>query len=114
MAYDVRTADRAIRDAEEYYAYIRENSHDSHAADAWWSGLFSAIETLEQLPARCPLIPEHSDLRRPIHHLIYESHRILFEIVDKTVRVYRVYPAAARPLRSLDQQPQPGKPGRSS
>jgi plasmid stabilization system protein ParE len=104
LAFDVRIADAAIRDAEEYYAYIREHSHDGLAAQNWWDGLLDAIATLERYPARCTFVAERVAVGLQIRQLLYASHRILFDIAHETVRIHRIYPAAGRPLRTLQQR----------
>jgi plasmid stabilization system protein ParE len=94
-----------MRDAEEYRAFILSRSHDKLSADAWWRGLFDAIATLETLPARCKHIPEQKRFSKPLHQLLYESHRIIFEIHPKHVQILRVYHSAQRPLTSLRRRP---------
>jgi len=34
--------------------------------------------SLEELPSRCPLIPEATQFPTELRHLIYHSHRIIF------------------------------------
>ncbi|QMV18246.1 type II toxin-antitoxin system RelE/ParE family toxin [Granulicella sp. 5B5] len=99
----------AMRDAEEYHAYILGQSHDNIAANQWWDGLFKAIASLETLPARCPRIEERGNFRHPLRQLLYASHRILFWVDAKTVHVLRIYPSSGRPLQSLQQRPKHGK-----
>jgi len=99
-----------MRDAEEYREYILRQSNDSMAADAWWFGLFEAIISLETLPGRCPQIEERDHFDLPLQQLLYASHRILFWIDGHTVHIARVYPSAARALRSLRQRPKHRNP----
>ena len=51
-----------------------------------------AIYSLEELPERCPLVPEHEEFSLEIRHLIYFSHRVIFRVELKANRVviYRV------------------------
>jgi len=110
LAYVVKVTDPAARDAEEYRAYILRQSNDSVTADAWWFRLLEAILSLENLPGRCPRIEERDNFDLPLQQLLYASHRILFWIEGQTVTVARIYPSAARPLRSLRQRPKHSNP----
>jgi hypothetical protein len=109
MSYKVQVAATARREAEAYHLYIVKKSNDNLPADMWWNGLLDALDTLRSLPARCPRIPEQDKFDSPLYQLLYASHRIIFGIDKDVVRVFRVYPAASRPLRSLRQRPKHGK-----
>jgi hypothetical protein len=105
LAYRVDIAAAALRDAREYHQYILKRSHDRLPADDWFNGLMTAVDTLEDLPARCPHIPEQKDFRAPLYQLLHASHRIIFRIDNNVVRVLRVYHSALRPLKTLHQRP---------
>jgi plasmid stabilization system protein ParE len=105
----VNVTDTAREEAERYAGFIQRRSNDDVASHQWWNGLLDAILSLESLPARCPRIPEQDNFDFPLHQLLYASHRIIFRIDAEVVRVLRVYPAAARPLRSLNQRPRRAK-----
>jgi hypothetical protein len=87
-----------------YRQFILENSNDSIAADDWANGLFAAAQTLQNIPARCPRIPEQKRFAEEVHQLLYASHRLLFWVEANTVHILRVYPCAGRPLASLHQR----------
>ena len=110
MPYRVEIAAAALRDAEEYRIFIRSRSHDDLPAEKWWDGLMTAIDSLAAVPARCALIPEQNRFSVRLHHLIYASHRIIFRVDPKVVRVVRVYHSALRPLTDLRQRPRHTKP----
>lgn len=65
---------------------------DPEAAERWFRGLIHAIYSLEELPERCPVIPEQAEFSFEIRHLVYFSHRIIFRVdpTAKRVIVYRV------------------------
>jgi toxin ParE1/3/4 len=105
MPYRVQVATAARREAENYHLFILNQSHDSLPADSWWNGLLDALDSLRSLPARCPRIPEQHRFDLPLYQLLYASHRIIFRIDPKVVRVVRVYHSAKRPLTSLRQRP---------
>jgi toxin ParE1/3/4 len=97
----VEVTDPAYADAQEYFEFIREHSHDDEAAVSWWNGLLDAMQTLESLPGRCARIPEHKKFSRQLHQLLYQSHRIIFEVESELVTVLRIYHASRRPLKTL-------------
>jgi len=53
--YNVEITAAAERDVEEIWIYIADNSPEN--ATAFIIRLEEQIDTLEQLPDRCPLIP---------------------------------------------------------
>ena len=46
------------RHAEDYVRFIRDVRKEPEAAERWFHGLVEAIHSLEELQARCPVIPE--------------------------------------------------------
>src|SRR5437868_1251467 len=78
LAYLVDITEPALADAEEYVRFIRDVKKEPEAAERWFRGLVQAIYSLEELPERCPVVPEHEEFSFEIRHLIYYSHRIIF------------------------------------
>ena len=93
MAFQVDITEPALVDAEEYVRFIRDVKKEPEAAERWFRGLVRAIYSLEDLPERCPVIPEQEEFPFQIRHLIYFSHRIVFRVERETDRVVvlRVY-----------------------
>ena len=54
-----RSAEREIAEAEEWIA-----ADSPAAAGRWIDGLLAALETLEIMPARCPLAPEIKTMQK--------------------------------------------------
>ena len=104
MAYLVDITEPALADAEEYVRFIRDVKKEPEAAERWFSGLVQAIYSLEELPERCPAVPEHEEFSFEIRHLIYFSHRIIFrvELETKRVVVYRVHHGSRQALGEGD------------
>ena len=100
MAFQVDITETALTDAEEYVRFIRRNGSDPNAADRWFRGLGEAINSLGELPERCPMIPEQEDFSLELRHLIYYSHRIIFRVQQDANRVivYRVYHGSRREI----------------
>lgn len=92
MAFQVDISDPAIADAEDYVRLIREVHKEPESAERWFRGLVRAIYSLEDLPERCPIIPEQSEFAFEIRHLIYFSHRIIFRVdqTAKRVIIFRI------------------------
>lgn len=106
MEFQIEISEPALTDAEEYVAYIREIHKEPEAAAHWFRGLIQAIYSLENLPQRCPMIPEQAAFPFEIRHLIYHAHRIIFRIekVERRVVIYRVYHGSRRSL-GMDDLP---------
>jgi toxin ParE1/3/4 len=99
MAYEVRLAKRAIDDLRHIYKTIEADT--SHAADAWFQGLESAIFSLETHPARGAITPERPHLR----HLLYGNkphiYRILYSVSEnpKVINVVQIRHGARDALK---------------
>ncbi len=105
MAYRVEILPAAASDAEEAFVWWRGRAPD--AADAWVLGLLDAIFSLEELPHRCPVVPESEAVGVEIRQLLYGKapnvYRIYFRVVgEDTVRVLRIRHGARRHLPSQE------------
>jgi plasmid stabilization system protein ParE len=88
VKYNVEITVAAERDVEEIWSYITDDSPEN--ASAFIIRLEEQIETLEQLPERCPLIPENEQLGTSYRHLLHGAHRTIFRIAGKTVYILRI------------------------
>jgi plasmid stabilization system protein ParE len=104
LAFQVDITEPALVDAEDYVRFIREVGKQPEAAERWFRGLVRAIYSLEELPERCPVIPELEDFSFEIRHLIYFSHRIVFRVERDRNRVvvFRVYHGSRQALAEGD------------
>jgi plasmid stabilization system protein ParE len=95
MAYRVSLTAPAESDAYAAFERIREAA-PMHA-ERWLTGLFKAILSLDQIPARCPLIDEAKELGFPARHLLYGKGRGVYRIIfhiredEQHVRVLRIW-----------------------
>jgi len=102
MAYDVRILPRAERDLDELFEEI--NVQYSEAALKWYGGLAEAIFSLQDHPARCPIIRKRDRLR----HLLYGEkpnvYRVIFRILERqeTVEVLHIHHGARGILKASD------------
>lgn len=80
-------------------------------AEKWLVRLFAAIDTLEEAPARCPVIPEAAELGFPARHLLYGRgsgvYRIIFHIREEEqhVRILRIWHSSRHAITSEDVEP---------
>jgi plasmid stabilization system protein ParE len=88
IKYNVEITPAAEGDVEEIWTYIAGDSPEN--ATAFILRLEEQIDTLEQLPERCPLIPENEQLGTPYRHLLYGAYRTIFRISGKTVYILRI------------------------
>ncbi len=79
--YTVNITDEVDASIRHAFFYIYERSPQN--AINWLRGLYQAIDTLENMPERCPLIREHDAFEAQVRNLIYRSHRIIFTINDE-------------------------------
>jgi toxin ParE1/3/4 len=87
MAYRVDLTARATRDLRRIYRTI--NVADSEQARMWFSGLETAVLSLEEHLGRSPVTPEDGGLR----HLLYGHRRSVYRIIyriDERIRVVTV------------------------
>lgn len=104
MGFQIDITEPALEDAEEYVLFIRIRKKEPEAAARWFRGLVHAIYSLEELPERCPIIPEQRHFPIEIRHLQYFSHRIIYSIDAEAQRVliYRIYHGARGALTAPD------------
>jgi plasmid stabilization system protein ParE len=95
--YEVITLLRAERDMEA--AYRRMMRDAPSGADQWYEDISAAIDSLGEMPERCPLAPEASFFKQEVRHLILGSYRILFTVGERHVRVMTVRHSSRKPLR---------------
>lgn len=98
MDYDVEIMPAALADAEAYVQFLEDEHGAPEYAEQWWDGLIAAFLSLEKMPRRCPFIPERRHFEGEIRHLIYQSHRIIFQVSETKVTILRIYHSARRPL----------------
>ena len=109
MAYRISFTAPAEADAYAAYEYVRKAAPES--AEKWLRGLFLIVQTLEEMPTRCPLIPEAEEIGHQARHLLYGKrkgiYRIIFDIEEQSeegprVRVLRVWHGARDAITAQD------------
>jgi plasmid stabilization system protein ParE len=95
MAYRVSLSALAEADADAAFQRIRKAVPTR--AEKWLKGLFATILSLDEMPVRCPLIPEAAELGFSARQLLYGKgrgvYRIIFHIQEEEqqVRVLRIW-----------------------
>ena len=94
MKYRTELTGTAKADIRETMLWLRDNRSPG-AADRWLAGLSRAIQTLERLPGRCPLIRESNRFPQEVRELLYgrkkaSKYRIIYTIIESTVYVLYV------------------------
>jgi plasmid stabilization system protein ParE len=97
MSYQVVIEDEAEQEMKEAAQWIAQFAPETAAQ--WYFDMATAIETLQDSPARCPLAPESRTFGEDIRHLIVGKYRILFLIDDEIVKVLRVRHGRQNTLR---------------
>ncbi|NJL54493.1 MAG: type II toxin-antitoxin system RelE/ParE family toxin [Leptolyngbyaceae cyanobacterium RM2_2_4] len=89
----------SVAEAEADGAFLRLSQVTSPArASQWYSGLLQSIESLSQMPKRCPLARENESFSQEIRQLLYgrgrNSYRVLFTILEgqdiSTIRILHI------------------------
>ncbi|MBE9017475.1 type II toxin-antitoxin system RelE/ParE family toxin [Chroococcidiopsidales cyanobacterium LEGE 13417] len=105
MSYRIEIS--SVAEGEVDSAFLRISQIASfEKARQWYEGLLRAIESLSQMPKRCPLAREDRYFSQEIRQLIYgkgrNSYRILFTIIENnevaTVRILHIRHAAQQTL----------------
>lgn len=97
MRHSVEITEPAEHELEEAYCWIRDN-HSSARAASWREGLYSKVDTLEQMPERCGFAPENDWCDIELRQLLYGRYRILFTICNTRVFVLHIRHGARRLL----------------
>ena len=93
MTYKLIITDQANEEVAEAYLWLLERTEHAHA---WHDRVEKSIQSLANMPSRCPLAPEYrkKGSKDEVRHLIVgdriHTYRIIYVIRDETVTVLRV------------------------
>jgi toxin ParE1/3/4 len=90
--YQVEITKVAESDISEIFSYIALDNVS--AAKKLITEIERQIDSLEQFPLRCPVIPEARDLGKEYRHIIYGNYRTIFRIDITRVIIMRVIHSA--------------------
>lgn len=112
MKYHIEIS--SVAEAEVDSAFLRLSQVTSLTkASQWYLGLLQAIESLSQMPKRCPLAQENKYFSQEIRQLLYgrgrNSYRVLFTILEgqdvSTVRILHIRYASQQTLGEEPEEP---------
>ena len=89
LKYRVRILPDALLDVKAIYQWIGQESPG--AAEQWLNGLLTVVDSLEQMPLRCPRAPESAVLGMEIRHYLYNrNYRVLYTVTEDVVRIHHI------------------------
>jgi plasmid stabilization system protein ParE len=105
MKYQIEISSLAEAEADSAFLRISQATSPEKASQ-WYSGLLQAIESLSQMPKRCPLAREDRYFSQEIRQLIYGrgrvAYRLLFTILEEqntsTVRILHIRHASQQAI----------------
>lgn len=100
MTYTVINSPGADLDIAAAYLHIRREAPLN--AERWLRGMLKAVHSLEKLPRRCAHVPEQEEFAIELRQLLFKSHRIIFTIEGRTVRILHVRHVARHSLGPRD------------
>ncbi|MBE9005948.1 type II toxin-antitoxin system RelE/ParE family toxin [Fortiea sp. LEGE XX443] len=87
MKYRIEISSVAESEADSAFLRLSQLTSSSQASQ-WYAGLLQAIDSLSQMPKRCPVARENEYFSQEIRQLLYgrgrNSYRILFTILEGT------------------------------
>ena len=93
MAFHVEVTPQAEQDADTILEWLL-SQHAGETGLCWFLRLREAIDSLAEMPKRCPLAPENASVPFEMRQLLYgrkpHFYRILFTIEDEVVYVLRI------------------------
>lgn len=113
MKYEIEISSVAEAEADSAFLWISQVTTPERASN-WYEGLLKTIESLSQMPKRCPLARENEKFSQEIRQLIYgrgrNSYRILFTIVeDKNVCTIRILHIRHAAQQKFGESREPGE-----
>ena len=87
MTYRVVITDAALEDVGRYLDYLIEQAMTLAPARRWWNKAVAAVDSLEQMPHRCPKPPENDQRDYTIRALVVEPCLFLYRVDDHLRRV---------------------------
>lgn len=93
----IRITQKAEEDVAHVLAWFRDQQAEA-AGTKWYAQLQAVFEKLEEMPDRCGLVAEASDLGRDVREILLGKRRgtcrVLFEISGENVDILRVWHSA--------------------
>jgi plasmid stabilization system protein ParE len=105
MSYHIEISSVAEAEVDSAFLLLSQTTSPEKARQ-WYEGLLKAIESLSEMPKRCPVARENQYFSQEIRQLLYgrgrNSYRILFTILESDeagkVRILHIRHAAQKTL----------------
>ncbi|HLO87876.1 MAG TPA: type II toxin-antitoxin system RelE/ParE family toxin [Nostocaceae cyanobacterium] len=105
MKYEISISSVAEAEADKAFLYLSQITSPEKASQ-WYAGLLRLIESLSQMPKRCPLARENDYFSQEIRQIVYgkgrNAYRIIFTILEgkeiSTIRILHIRHAAQQTL----------------
>ena len=106
MGFEVKITDEAFADLDVIAEFIKRKA-SVDIARTWLAAILNTIESLREMPGRCPLAPESEEIEDEIRFLLHgrknRTYKIYFKIHHTTasggsVQVFHVRHWARRPI----------------
>jgi plasmid stabilization system protein ParE len=112
MKYSIEISSVAQAEADRAFLRLSQVVSPTRARQ-WYSGLLQGIQSLSQMPKRCPLARENEYFSQEIRQLLYgkgrNSYRILFTILEgqevATVRILHIRHGTQQTLGENREEP---------
>ena len=109
MKYHIEISSIAELEADRAFLRLSQLISPTKASQ-WYSGLLKAIESLSQMPKRCPLARENHHFSQEIRQLLYgrghNSYRILFAIVEEKIPTVRILHIRHASQQTIGEEPE--------
>jgi hypothetical protein len=103
MTFSVGLSDPAKAEVDEIVVWMTGRS--PRQGKRWYDAFTAALDSLEEMPTRCPIAEEADYFRVEVRQLRFQDYRILFRLIDADgdgvedrVDVLHVRHLARRPL----------------
>ena len=99
MSFQIALSPQADDDLRAITRWMAKSSPSK--ADQWYEDFWVALESLQEMPKRCPLIKEKVK-PKGLRQLLYDKYRIIFSVGDGMVVVFHIRHQNQAPLTSDD------------
>ena len=89
MSYSIEIMPQALNEIETAYRWIA-NNRGTEYVERWYEELNEAIESLNNFPNRCPIVPRPNPTSTVIRQLKVKNYRILFSVGTSIVNIVAV------------------------
>lgn len=101
--YRVILSDDAVQDMLEIHDYIKEKLFSPKSAEEQYRRIAKAIQRLDTMPRRCPVIVTKPDFPEELRRLVVDRYVVLYFIRGDAVMVLNVFYGPSDLERKLEK-----------